>query len=184
MNTQLIVSKSDNINNNIFSKVKGNLGNNKPKLGGFWTSTKTEEGNSGWLEFAMNNDFYEDTSSLFIHEAKVSPNAKVLIINSKEDYELALKTFGKQANSIENPLCSPLTKNNMILDLEKISQVYHGLSLTKNGMIENYQEFYGWDCESTVWFTLDCLENFKSYSFETVDIGWKIYYNNSIVYMN
>lgn len=158
MKTQVIVSK-ENIDFNKFIFPYGNKGNNKPINGGFWTSSMTDNNKSGWLEFTEREDFYDDMSKLKIFQAEVSDKARVLMIDTKEDYEEALKSYGMPVDNKRHPIAS--VDNAQILDYEKLMLDYDALSLTANGLRNNYLTFYGWDCESTVWFNIDYFESIE-----------------------
>lgn len=152
MKTQLVVT-DETIDLNKFVTPFGNTGQNKPENGGFWTSTLIGDNQSDWLNFATSEGIYEDTSGLDFHSVEVSKDARVLVIDTKEDYVKALETYGMEA---QYPLS--ILNNGEILDYEKLLMDYDALSLTRNGLSSNYREFYGWDCESTVWFNMEHLE--------------------------
>lgn len=157
MKTQIIVSK-ENIDSNKFITPYGNRGNNKPNSGGFWTSSITENNKSAWIEFTEAEGFYEDTSELMKFKAEVSKDARVLLIDSEEDYEKALETYGMPVDRMKNPLAMGVSH---ILDFEKLMKDYDALSLTQRGMYRNRDAFYGWDCESTIWFNMGCFESIQ-----------------------
>ena len=151
MKTQVVVIKED-IDPNKVIVPYGNQGNNKPRNGGFWTSSITDNNKSGWLEFAEKEGFYDDMSNLDVLQVEVSNEAKVLIINTKEDYEQALNKYGMEDS---------FGHSSNLLDFEKLMLDYDGLSLTEKGLHNAKYSFFGWDCESTVWFNIDHLVNFR-----------------------
>ncbi len=159
MKTQIVViNKNEEINPSKFIKPEGNRGNNKPNKGGFWTSSITDDNKSGWINFAESNEFYNDWSELKILKVEIKNDARILFINSQEDYDKALEKYGRPADRLSNPLAF-FEGNTQILDFDKLTEDYDALSLTEDGLWTNYNTFYGWDCESTVWFNIECFES-------------------------
>lgn len=157
MKNQVAVMKHD-FDKDKFIAPYGNRGNNKPDNGGFWTSTQTEDGDSDWINFARREGFYEGNHGLRKMNVTIADDSKMLIIDSREDYEQALETYGMKVDPIKKPLAS-IGRADKILDFEKLTKDYDALTLTKNGMRENNDYFYGWDCESTVWLNVDKFES-------------------------
>lgn len=164
MKTQLAVLSQ--FNKDLFITPYDNFGNNKPTGGGFWTSTLTEDGKSDWVDFAEKEEFYSPSkqSQLNFFEIEVKENVRVLTIDSKEDYEKALNEYGLDISNNSRLLMTSsnsMTGRTVILDYEKMKEDFDALSVTRQGRRENFYEFFGWDCESTVWFNMDCFESVK-----------------------
>ena len=157
MKTQLAIRKN-NIDVAKFVKPFGARSNNKPSGGGFWTSSQKENGKSDWIEFTEAEEFYEDTEKLKVFSIEISDDARVLIIDSKEDYEQAIEKYGVIRD--ENDYI-PSLMSNTLLNYDELMSDYDALSVTDKGRIDNDLAFYGWDCESTVWFNMDHFENIK-----------------------
>lgn len=156
MKTQVVVSR-EAIGVDKFTSPYGNLGNNKPVSGGLWTSSLTDSGKSSWLEFAESEDFYSDDDSLKVYSVEFSNEARLLTIDSEDDYKQALKKYGVATDNVKHPLAI-ISKAPHILDFEKIKKDYDALSLTQKGLHNNYFSFYGWDCESTVWLNINHID--------------------------
>lgn len=156
MKTQVILAKEE-IEFDKFIKPKGTRKScNKPKSGGLWTSSLTEDGKSGWIHFVESEDFYEDMSKLKMYHVEVSNNARVLRIESKRDFQAALDKYGVNSLSKEEQFIFGF-HSRKILDYTKLSKDFDALSVSKKGIAENYMELFSWDCESTVWFNLEHL---------------------------
>lgn len=156
MRTQVVIAR-EKIDFNKFVIPYGNRGNNKPSGGGFWTSSLKENGKSGWLEFTEAEGFYEGISGLTMYHVEISSNARILVIDTQEDYEKALEDYGMPAHNRKHPLAP--ASSTQVLDYEKLMMDYDAISLTEKGMYNNRSTFLMWDCESTVWINLNCFSN-------------------------
>lgn len=121
--------------------------------GGLWASPYTP-GNmciSPWYEWCS----YEMPHWIENHGVvfELKDNAKVLVINSKEDLK---KTFEKYKYDSDIAIFQ-------ILDFEKIAQDYDCIYLTARGeMVTRFSHdytLYGWDVESLLVLNIDCVIN-------------------------
>lgn len=133
----------------------------KPE-GGLWTSTYTPLGefDSAWMRFYYGRDKLR-TGQVF----RVSPKARLVTIHSLEDLRLVHEAYG-----IARPPKPPEEMANVWgvfhparLDFEELAKDYDGMHLTEAGERETRDRFAdytlaGWDCESTLWFNLECLK--------------------------
>lgn len=137
-----------------FNKVENK--DNKPH-GGFWTSTYNKNIGSPWLEwnkYERNWLGLENDNVGFILKIVNSP--KILVINTKKDIKKIIKKFTSRT----------LFSRYFYPDFEKISKFYNAIHLTENGLkiisnefiYDNITGFFGYDCECTLWFTLDFIE--------------------------
>jgi len=129
---------------------------NKPE-GGLWTSTFLPEGEefdkmcSDWLRWCL-SDMPEwlPKSEDYCWVLYPSDDVKVFEIDTLDDYIKCLEKYG---------YLNPTTKKREI-NFEKLQMDYDCLHLTEGGFwglryipeYPEYQTFYGWDCESTIWF--------------------------------
>lgn len=155
MKTQVAVCK-EMIDLDRFVTPRGIRPDNKPETGGFWTSTLTANGKSGWLEFAEKEGIYSESKKqdLQVYHIDVANSARVLLINTIEDFEQAVKDYGfmqQEQNLFQGVYYEPR------LNYDKLMKDYDALSVTSNALHENFLELYGWDCESTIWFNMDHL---------------------------
>lgn len=125
----------------------------KPR-GGLWTSTYLgKEYGSDWVQWCIGQGFRIPINgqwkSWILHPKK---DANVYVVDSVDD----LKRLVSDAihNSYEH---LPGMKGMFdVPDFEKLAKTYDGINLTETG--ERQTRFtkpnlYGWDCESTSWFT-------------------------------
>ena len=110
---------------------------NKP-CGGFWTSSQKENGKSDWIEFCERE--YESGLTGSVYEYQVDQKSRILF--SSDDVSRFV-------------INHPRLPNYKILDWDKIAQEYDGFSYDFGG---NYDLFYGWDVESSVWFNCDIIK--------------------------
>lgn len=136
-----------------FTSIKGNRGNNKPLDGGYWTSSMEDNGRTDWLEFSESEGFYESGEKMKYIQIDISKDAKVLSINSVEDYNRVIELYGREKGENEN-----LANLDKVIDLDKLSKDYDGFNLTRKGFFANQDNFTGWDCECTLWFNIDKFE--------------------------
>lgn len=148
----------DKFNKDLFVQPIGNRGDNKPNAGGVWTSSLIGKHSSQWEQFTSAEGFYEDTS-IVKHIVKPNDDVKVLVIDSKEDYKLALDSYGINVDMNEHSMTFGAEK---VLNYEQVMVDYDCIRLTEDGLYDNNPFFYTWDCESTLWFNVD--------KFDIVDI--------------
>lgn len=164
MKTQLVLMPGE-ITESLFLAPQGNFGNNKPLTGGFWTSSEIEPGISDWIDFAISEGIYDEEklTALNLYSIEVCKSANVLVIDSRQDYMEALETYGESiiGNQRLSNICF-MHEKPVILDYKLLKEDYDGLQLTKKGRLENSNEFFCWDCESTVWFNINKFEKIKS----------------------
>lgn len=124
----------------------------KPQSGGMWTSTYKNNGNSGWTEFLLSNRIEtHDLNELSWFLVYPKSEARILVINSISDAITLYKRYGIKNSDF------PTKKNMMAIDFVSIEEEYDGINLTHKCQLETsdrsvFPNFYGWDCESTLWF--------------------------------
>lgn len=129
----------------------------KPR-GGFWTSTFNDEYLSDWVRWGLGEEFYSvdelSKSTLFILYPK--KDIRIYTIDSVAD---AKKLFDMYERESDDPYQRKL-------DFEKLAIDFDGINLTEEGQeVTRHSEpnsFYGWDCESTVWFRW-CFKRIEQY---------------------
>lgn len=111
-------------------------------IGGLWTSTFLPDGTSDWSRWCVDNDFL-DVNAIGKWLLTPSPNAILYIVENPEDIAAICKGQS-QRFSFATP------------DFEELMTRYDGITLTKQGQRNTRfsmpHSFYGWDCESTIWF--------------------------------
>lgn len=150
---------------NKFEKAKNRkacLNMNKP-FGGFWSSPINSDW--GWKNWCMSEDFRTDRLDHWT-KFKLKPEAKIIIIDSLNDFREVLNNFCILDNIayFDYKPC---------IDFEKITKEgYDGVLLTESGNIEChlpmepvsvngknvYVDLNTWDCESMVLLRNDNLE--------------------------
>ena len=161
--TQVLLLKEE-INANSFVKPEGNRGNNKPKHGGLWSSSLDDDNKSAWINFAHYQEFYSNIEEMKMFHVTVSKDARILYIYNTEHYQAILEEYGTPVIKDIHPLAS-ISSFRHVLDYDKIAEDYDAVSLTEMGLNENWNEFYGWDCESTLWLNLNCFEKIEEVEF-------------------
>lgn len=119
----------------------------KPKSGGFWTSSLTEDGTSGWIDWCRGEEWGEVDQK---HWWRLSTpiGTPVLVIDTYEDLERLDARYGRPMYP-ESPI--------RLLDFDAmVADRWAGLHLTEAGQwatrLSDPINLYGWDCESTLWF--------------------------------
>lgn len=162
MKTQLFTFKGQ-FDKELFEAPSGNFENHKPRTGGLWTSTLIGYKKSDWTNFADSEEFYYpyEKAQLNYFAIDISECARVLTIDSVESYQAALEKYGEQVHYECSISSDIFKKTNIRLSYEKMMIDYDAINLTRKGIRDNYYEFHGWDCESTVWFNLNCFKSIK-----------------------
>jgi hypothetical protein len=131
--------------------VRNGKVNNKPE-GGLWTSSLVN-GSCSWRHY-VEGIFKQTVSAGFL--LNVDPKARLLLIDTTEDFVTALSEYDWMEN--------PVRELGLSLDFERIARSYDGIHLTARGASVNRfadmhcralpfgTHLYSWDCESTVWF--------------------------------
>lgn len=105
-------------------------------FGGVWTSSLTEEGSSDWERWCVEQNFRTDRDDMS-WTLKPSDDVVLLHVESRADVAALEECFGKQGLfGVE-------------LDWEAMAKEFDGLSLSNPWVGDT---FYGWDCESTLFF--------------------------------
>lgn len=120
---------------------------NKPR-GGFWGSPIYSK--FGWADFCSREDFNVKSlaeSVLF----KVKSDAKIYVIDTKEDYRNIITTISDGGYRQE------------VIDFYKLSKNYDGIFVTSNAVsklrfVPNGQGLYTWDVESICIFNPNVIE--------------------------
>ena len=135
------------------SDIRNCSGLNKPN-GGLWGSPENSE--YGWIDWCDSEGFKKNGGIEVYFKWRFKDTAKILKINSKEDYLKILETYQKK---IENPY---LPTTYQFIDWKELSKTYDGFHLTYNGFCELrrniYWGFNSWDCESIIAFNLEQIE--------------------------
>jgi len=169
---------------------------NKPN-GGLWVSPLLEDNVSEWSKWTQEEAFsYNSVSDAFIQEINFHEDSKVLMIDSREDFNKIIEIYG-----IDN---APYGISSKVFDFEKMSKDWDVVWLTDSGQWETrYDEddriagpnLYGWDLESMLVLNKNCIisageqvvpKKFKSYleeddqfnSTEDSDFSFKEYLRN------
>ena len=128
---------------------------NKPD-GGLWCSpVGSRDSWRSWCEaedFPINLEKYTKFT--------VTPDIRVLEINSLVDLEVAIKRYGLSLGY------SPYCLEHLVLDWDKIKQEYDGVFLSESGNRECHLpsipgiwcDLNSWDCESMVLMNLDHIK--------------------------
>jgi hypothetical protein len=132
------------------SNIKKHNFLNKPR-GGLWGSPVNSE--FGWIDWCNSEDFTNSDTPKLSFKWKFTEDAKILKIDSKEDYLKALKKFKVQTQS---PYFDSRDEH---LDWWRVSCYYDGFHLSYKGFRELKNNFSwgisSWDCESIVAFKLE-----------------------------
>lgn len=115
-------------------------------LGGLWTSTwKGRPNLSAWAEWSAAEKFYADSEKGWVLDMKTG--SELVVIDSVADLEAAVEAY-------PNELAT-----RTMMNFESMAYDYDGLWLTEEGQRQThfrggkYEDLYGWDVESTVWFS-------------------------------
>jgi len=129
---------------------------NKPE-GGLWTSTFLPSGDevygmcSDWLRWCKSDmPDWLPKSEDYCWVLYPSDDAEVVEVDDLEDYLQLLKYYS---------WLNPVT-NKKEINFARLARDFDGFHLTENGVWKlrhlweypDIESFYGWDCESTVWF--------------------------------
>lgn len=123
--------------------------NNQPvvpkPLGGLWTSTY-ENGTSEWVMWCDEANFHKPNTEQWLLTPRQGLN--VLIIDSYSDLVYMMERYTEPFPEI------PSLRT---FDYESMTKYYDGVHLTSKGQEETRlthpYSLYGWDCESTIWFS-------------------------------
>lgn len=119
----------------------------KPKDGGLWTSSLTEDGTSGWIEWCR-GEMYESVDAKDWWQLTAKIGTPVLMIDSEADLLRVAARYGRQ--TYPDSTLYHLDYDAMVGDR------WAGLHLTEEGQwatrYSHPYSLYGWDCESTLWF--------------------------------
>lgn len=111
---------------------------NKP-VGGVWTSSMNDVGLSGWIEWCYREAFRTTGGQQPMWALEPKADAVLLVVETMEDTEALAAVYG-YTNKYDE----------VQFDFERMAEDYDGLTLrTPYGVGE---PFYGWDCESTIFF--------------------------------
>ena len=126
---------------NRFIKIENKLGV-KPK-GGFWASNVNAY--NGWRDWCESND-YRECAEENSFKFTLSEDAKVCIVNSKQDLENLPKQPISERSSWE------------IIDFEKLKETYDAIEINISKDYELYYLLYGWDCDSILIMNPNIIE--------------------------
>ena len=151
--------------------------------GGFWTSSLDEDGECGWVKWTRRNSF--STHGVEVQVWKIVPeeDLDIYVINSLEDLLDLVDEYGFQDHPV---LDREEGFSHKYPDWEAVSEDYDAVRLTSKGQTETRMprmrskiegleqkwegefppDLYGWDCESTLWFSwkFKTIERFGLYT--------------------
>lgn len=143
---------------------------NKPR-GGLWLSPLLDNGKSAWDDFMYYESGEEAIQELKTghhYDANLRPEAKIMVINSKEDYFQAIRMFPSEVEELDFKSMGVVKKAS--LDYQKISSTFDAIyikqgALNAFGWQYQYEPessttvgLYGWDIPSLVVFNPNILE--------------------------
>ena len=137
---------------------------NKPK-GGVWSSPIRS--NRSWKRFCEIEDFHRDGLK-FGTKFSIPSSTKLMIVDSKEDYESCLKNYGRNIGFGEIPWSEDFGWT--VIDYDKLLEDgYKGLWLTEKGLLETSYHlplskhggvgFSTWSCETILIFDFSILQD-------------------------
>lgn len=142
----------------------------KPR-GGLWLSPMLDNGKSAWDDFMYyesGEDEMQELKTGHHYDAKLQPESKIMVINSKEDYFQAIKLFPSEVEELDFKSMGMVKKAS--LDYQKISSTFDAIYIKQgalNALGWGYQYepensttvgLYGWDIPSLVVFNPKVLE--------------------------
>lgn len=135
----------------------------KPR-GGLWTSTRTPDGSSGWIDWCKAEQWWpSDPDEARVWALDPEPGVETFAIDAVEDLTGLLGEFGRDSDP---DLPAVLTEDTLDYERFFAETAYSGLTLTERGQaVTRFARpgLYGWDCESTVWCEW-AFENVRLYA--------------------
>lgn len=118
----------------------------KPRHGGLWTSTYTDDDSSAWLKWCEAENF-NSPDKLDRWLIYPDPDAQVYVVDCMADLETLWKCHK----------LPPLVAGSFPrINWRAVARAYDGVRLTEKGQwatrLTQPLSMYGWDCESTFWF--------------------------------
>ncbi len=139
----------------VYSKPMGSTDKPYPA---FWTST-LKDTTTGWLDLCRDPDFWEAKAGDEAVIYEILPSAKILVMDSQEDYNKIKKAYSKQTpqGGVDMQMMfggSHIMGGNMIdvVDWSKLSKDYDAIYCSSNSC------YTGWDVESIAWWNLNVLK--------------------------
>lgn len=120
----------------------------KPR-GGLWTSTLTDDGRSGWLDWVERESFHTGDEEIWHLEPE--SDTEILIIEDQPHLEAILERYERPDLS---GTLSTQARTFAPLDFEAIGENYDAIRLTEQGQWNTRMSrpgLYGWDCETVLW---------------------------------
>lgn len=154
-----------------------NVSWNKPD-GGLWLSPRLGE-RSTWIDF-MERDSWSpyDSPQLVTQTVKLKSDARILQIDSYDDYAQILSAY---LHMPEGALTN-LGMFSQLFDFERLAQDWDGIYLTEEGQYAtrfsptvNGPSLYGWDLESLLLFNSECIAEVGevgTYELKLTEIDW------------
>jgi hypothetical protein len=135
----------------------------KPR-GALWLSPVNSKGESAWDSFFYSSEEERAGNKTYNHDMVFTPDAKVMVINSKADYIRAINVYPTTV-SVFGPSNSGWQHTNKKgLDFEQISKTYDAVYVSQRAINEtsygfrkdhrydSYTNLEGWDVPSMVLF--------------------------------
>lgn len=155
----------DEIEESRFYQIGNGFLHNKP-CGGLWCCVENRVGHiSEWSEWCDAVNFTMADLTRY-NRFKISPEAKILLIDNREDLDILLDKYGSEDGYYFKKW-----------DFEKMSDEYDGVLLTRKGYYENYMRISSWDIPSMVIFRYDIIydnEFFSEYRYREENMSREI----------
>jgi hypothetical protein len=122
----------------------------KPR-GGFWTSSLTDTGRSGWIDWCLSEGYQGPEFDLW--HLDPDPDARVYTIDTYDD----LLRLGNRYPPVcdHERECDRLSLGSGV-GWRQVATDYDAVRVTEEGQwatrLSHPFNLYGWDCEATVWF--------------------------------